>query len=224
MHAYVGDMWITRLCLQRGMAAIYLIAFTAVVHQFKPPLGENGLMPVPAFLRYVTFRKAPGIFCWHYSDRLLDVVAWTGVLISGCGVFGLTEAGTVWVSVCAWLLLWVLYLSIVNVGQSFYAFGWESMLVESGFFAIILGPSSMEPSAVPILLLRWMLFRVELGAGLIKLRHDPCWRDLTCLYYHYETQPMPNPLSWYAHRLPRPMLAGGVLFSHFVQIVAPFGL
>jgi hypothetical protein len=69
-----------------------------------------------------------------------------------------------------------------------------------------------------------MLFRVELGAGLIKLRHDPCWRDLTCLYYHYETQPLPNPLSWYFHRLPKWAHRFSVLFSHFVQLLVPLAL
>ena len=123
-----------------------------------------------------------------------------------------------------WLLLWVLYLSIVNVGQTFYAFGWESMLLEAGFFAAFMGPSGMEPSLVPVLALRWMLFRTELGAGLIKLRHDACWRQLTCLDYHYETQPLPNPLSAYFHRLPKAMHRFSVLFSHFVQLVVPFGL
>ncbi len=60
------------------------------------------------------------------------------------------------------------------------------------------------------------------GAGLIKLRGDPCWRDLTCLDFHYETQPVPNPLSWYFHWLPRWMLHGGVAFNHFVEILVPF--
>jgi hypothetical protein len=69
-----------------------------------------------------------------------------------------------------------------------------------------------------------MLFRTELGAGLIKIRHDECWRKLTCLYYHYETQPLPNPLSWYFHQLPKRVHRAGVLFSHLVQIGAPFGL
>ena len=50
------------------------------------------------------------------------------------------------------------------------------------------------------------------------------WRDLTALYYHYETQPLPNPLSWYFHRLPRAMHRAAVLGSHFVQVLAPFGL
>jgi hypothetical protein len=61
------------------------------------------------------------------------------------------------------------------------------------------------------------------GAGLIKLRGDPCWHDLTCLDYHYETQPMPNPLSWFLHGAPQWTHKGGVLFNHFAELVAPFG-
>lgn len=221
---YFGDLWLTRLVLQRGMAAIYVVAFVCVLWQFKPLLGERGLLPAPEFLRHVTFREAPGLFCWGYTDRRLDVVGWTGLAVSVLAVCGVTEAGPVWVSVGAWLLLWVLYLSVVNVGQNFYWFGWESMLLEAGFFAAFLGPMRMAPSWVPVLILRWMLFRTELGAGLIKLRADPCWRDLTCLYYHYETQPLPNPLSWYFHRIPAVLQRFSVVFSHFVQVIVPFGL
>lgn len=221
---YFGDVWIARLLLERGMAAIYLVAFIAVLRQFKPLLGEHGLLPVPAFLKRAGFREAPSIFQWKYSDRLLDITAWTGLIVSACAVLGLTEAGPIWLSLAAWLLLYVLYLSIVNVGQSFFGFGWESMLLEAGFFTAFLGPSHVRPSILPILILRWMLFRTEIGAGLIKLRHDSCWRDLTCLYYHYETQPLPNPLSWHFHRLPRAFHRFSVLFSHFVQVIVPFGL
>jgi hypothetical protein len=98
------------------------------------------------------------------------------------------------------------------------------MLLEAGFFAAFLGPTQIGASLIPVGILRWMLFRTELGAGLIKLRHDECWRRLTCLFYHYETQPLPNPLSWYFHRLPKIMHQFGVLFSHIVQLIVPFGL
>ena len=221
---YFGALWITRLLLQRGMAAIYLVAFLTVVRQFKPLLGESGLLPVPAYLARIPCSKAPSIFCWKYSDRLLDLVAWTGLLVSVCALCGFTEAGPIWLSIAAWLLLYVLYLSIVNVGQSFFGFGWESMLLEAGFFTSFLGPAHVQPSIIPILILRWMLFRTEMGAGLIKLRHDPCWRDLTCLYYHYETQPLPNPLSWYFHRMPAPVHRFSALVSHLVQVIIPFAL
>jgi hypothetical protein len=172
----------------------------------------------------VRFRDAPSLFHLHYSDRLLRAVAALGAALSLVALAGLLDAAPLWLGVAVWLALWVLYLSIVNVGQMFYGFGWESMLLEAGFFAAFLGPGGLAPSLVPVLALRWMLFRVELGAGLIKLRHDRCWRDLTCLYYHHETQPMPNPLSATFHALPRAVQRASVAFSHFVQVAAPFAL
>ncbi|KAA6455502.1 lipase maturation factor family protein [Acidobacteria bacterium AB60] len=224
MEPYFGDVWLTRLVLQRGMAAVYCVAFLTVVLQFKPLLGENGLLPVPAFLRRSSMREAPSLFFWRYSDRLAMALGWVGLAIAVCALLGLTEAGSAWLSVGAWLLLYGLYLSFVNVGQKFFGFGWESMLLEAGFFTSFLGPSHLQPSMLPMLILRWMLFRTEMGAGLIKLRHDPCWRDLTCLYYHYETQPLPNPLSWYFHRAPRPMHRVSAAASHFIQVIVPFFL
>ncbi|HXF36023.1 MAG TPA: lipase maturation factor family protein, partial [Actinomycetota bacterium] len=80
------------------------------------------------------------------------------------------------------------------------------------------------PPAVMPWLLRWLLFRLEFGAGLIKIRGDRCWRDLTCLFYHHETQPMLNPLSWYFHRLPRWVHRLEVAGNHVLQLVVPFGL
>lgn len=221
---YVDGLWLVRLLFQRGLAAIYLVAFVSALSQFRPLLGERGLLPVPRYLERVTFPDAPSVFHFHYSDRFFCALALGGIALGLIALVGVSESGPLWLSMAIWLLLWAAYLSIVNVGQSFYAFGWESMLVEAGFFAAFLGPSQLQPSFIPILLLRWMLFRVEFGAGLIKLRHDRCWRELTCLYYHYETQPLPNPLSWYFHRMPKLFHRFGVLFSHFVQLVVPFGL
>jgi hypothetical protein len=224
VEGYFDGLWLARLLIQRGLAALYLIAFVSALRQFPALLGERGLLPAPRFLARVRFRASPGLFHLHYSDRFFRALAWIGCALSLAALLGASEAGPVWLSLAAWLSIWLLYLSIVNVGQVFYGFGWESMLLEAGFFCAFLGPSALAPSPIPILILRWMLFRVELGAGLIKLRHDACWRNLTCLYYHYQTQPLPNPLSWYFHRLPRPLHRFSVAFSHFVQLVAPFGL
>jgi hypothetical protein len=129
-----------------------------------------------------------------------------------------------WLSGALWLALWFLYLSIVNVGQVFYAFGWESLLLEVGFLMIFFGTGKMSTPLLIIWLLRFTLFRLEFGAGLIKLRGDECWRDLTCLYYHHETQPMPNPLSWFFHNLPASLHKIEVLGNHFFQLVVPWGL
>jgi hypothetical protein len=144
--------------------------------------------------------------------------------LAGAAVAGLPEQGPAWVSMAVWLALWALYLSVVNVGQTFYGFGWETLLLEAGFLAVFLGPAAQAPPTLVLWLYRWLLFRVEFGAGLIKLRGDRCWRDLTCLDYHHETQPLPGPLSWYFHHLPRPLHRVEVLANHAAQLVVPFGL
>ena len=123
MHWYFGDLWLVRLLLQRTFAAIYLIAFMVVLRQFKPLLGENGLLPVPAFLKRASFREAPSLFHWRYSDRLLMAIGWTGLALSAAALAGFTDVLPYWAGVIFWLALWFLYLSIVNVGQKFYGFG-----------------------------------------------------------------------------------------------------
>ncbi|HEV3503889.1 MAG TPA: lipase maturation factor family protein [Actinomycetes bacterium] len=214
----------SRLLLQRGLAAVYLVAFLVTANQFRPLLGERGLQPAPRFLAAVPFGRAPSIFHLHYSDRFLAGVAWTGAGLAAAALLGLPEAGPAWVSLAVWLAMWALYLSIVNVGQTFYGFGWETLLLEAGFLAIFLGPAATEPPTLVLWLYRWLLFRVEFGAGLIKLRGDRCWRDLTCLDYHHETQPLPGPLSWFFHHLPRPLHRAEVLANHATHLVVPFFL
>jgi hypothetical protein len=210
--------------IERGLALVYLLAFVSALHQFPALLGERGLLPVTRHLAYLPFRRAPSLFHLGYSDRRLRIVAASGAIVATALLLGVPQAGPLAVTMAAWALLWVLYLSIVNVGQTFYAFGWESLLLDAGFLAIFLGNAENAPPALVLIGFRWIAFRVELGAGLIKMRGDPCWRDLTCLQYHHETQPMPNPLSWYAHRLPRPLHRLEVFGNHVAQLVMPFGL
>ena len=138
-------------------------------------------------------------------------------------VAGISERFGTPVSMAIWFVMWLLYLSFVNVGQTWYCFGWETLLLEAGFLAIFLGARNVAPPVIVIWMFRWVLFRLMFGAGLIKLRGDPCWRDLTCLIYHYQSQPIPNPLSWYFNRLPAWIDKAGVLFNHLAELVAPFG-
>lgn len=216
--------WLSRFVFQRSLAVVYLIAFVVSANQFRPLIGERGILPIPRFTRAVPFRRSPSLFHFHYSDRFFAAVTWLGIGLSVAALAGLTDRGPIWASMLSWAVIWALYLSIVNVGQTWYSFGWETLLLEAGFLAIFLGPAHVAPPTLVLWLLRWLLFRVEFGAGLIKLRGDPCWRDLTCLYYHHETQPMPNSLSWYFHHLPPRLHKIEVLANHFTQLVVPFAL
>ncbi len=213
--------WLGRLVFERALAAVYLIAFLVAADQFRALIGANGLTPVPRFLRAVSFRQSPSLFHLRYSDGLFAAVAWSGAALSAAMLAGAGDAVPLWAAMLLWAVLWALYLSIVNVGQTWYAFGWESLLLETGFLAVFLGNASVGPPVLVLWLLRWLLFRVEFGAGLIKMRGDRCWRDLTCLYYHHETQPMPGPLSWFFHRLPKPLHRVETAANHVAQLALP---
>jgi hypothetical protein len=218
------EYWLGRLILERGTAIVYVLAFVAAARQFPALIGEHGLLPVPRYLAQHSFIQTPSIFHLHYSDRFFATVAWSGAALAAGMAAGLADVVPLWMAVLLWLLLWVAYLSIVNVGQTWYLFGWESLMLEMGFLAIFLGNDRIAPPVLTMWLARLLLFRLEFGAGLIKLRGDSCWRDLTCLYYHHETQPMPGPLSWFFHHLPKPLHRVEAAGNHFAQLVVPFGL
>jgi len=213
--------WLTRLLLERGIGVICLVAFLVALNQFKPLLGARGLLPVRLFVKQVPFRESPSLFYLLPRDGAFLTAAWIGVILSCLIISGFASRYT-WLSAGTWLAIYLLYLSFVNVGQTFYAFGWESLLLEACFFAIFLGGAKTVAQPIPIWLFRWLLFRIMFGAGLIKLRGDSCWRDLTCLNYYYETQPMPNPLSWFFHWAPQLVNKGGVLWNHFSELLIPF--
>ncbi|MGH1523409.1 lipase maturation factor family protein [Leifsonia sp. L25] len=213
---------IAREILQRGVAALYVVAFLSAVAQFPALLGEHGLLPAPRFLRSTYARRQPTLFRWRYSDRLLRAVAWTGAALAALVVVGVLQLTPSYVFVPVFLIVWFLYLSIANIGQTFYGFGWESLICEAGFTVAFLGSGDTAPPITIVILVRWLVFRLEFGAGMIKMRGDRSWRDLTALYYHHETQPMPNPLSRTAHLLPKWWHRVEVLGNHFAQLIVPW--
>ena len=145
------DYTIARFVIERGLALIYAIAFLVAANQFPALSGERGLQPATRLLARTRFLEVPSLFHWGYSDRRLRLVAWAGIAISILLVIGLPQRAPLPVTMAAWLALWVLYQSIVNVGGTFYGFGWESLLLEAGFLAIFLGNAETAPQWLVIL-------------------------------------------------------------------------
>jgi hypothetical protein len=222
---------LTRRLLLRSLGCVYLVAFLVALLQLVPLIGSVGLTPVAPFLDHLAEAEGgrgaaawtyPSVFWIDCSDATLRGVALVGAVVSLLVALGLENA-------FAFALLWLLYLSIVDVGQRWYAFGWETQLLETGFIAIFWcpwldwrpGSERAPPSQVPLWLYRWLIFRIMLGAGLIKLRGDACWTELSCLDHHFETQPIPGPLSPWFHALPHGVHAAGVVFNHVAELVVP---
>ena len=223
--------WLTRFVILRLLGLIYAIGFLVAANQILPLIGSHGLLPLDSFIARVQealggpwpgFKRLPSIFWVNHSDAALVTTAWIGFALSCIVVAGYANAILL-------AILWALYMSFVHLGQDWYGYGWEFQLLETGFLAIFLCPlldprpfPRREPPVVIIWLFRALIFRIMLGSGLIKVRGDGSWRDLTALYYHFETQPIPNGLSRWFHFLPRLVLRGGTLFNHLAELVAPW--
>lgn len=221
--------WLTRFVILRLLGVIYAVGFLVAINQILPLIGSDGLLPVGAYLKLIRnvfgpvdgFVHYPSVFWFRHSDTALLTVAWIGFLLSCLVATGYANAILL-------AVLWFLYMSFVHLGQDWYAYGWEIQLLETGFLAIFLCPlldmrpfPKRPPPIAIIILFRWLIFRIMLGSGLIKIRWDVGWRNGTALYYHFETQPIPGPLSRWFHFLPRAVLKIGVWFNFLAELIAP---
>ena len=126
---------------------------------------KHGLLPVPRFVQQVPFRITPSLFYLAPTDTAFRAAAWLGLALSVVALLGLGSRAGSLAAASVWALLWLLYLSFVNVGQTFYGFGWETLLLETGFLAVFFGARTTRDGIVCPWLLRWVLFRVMFGAG-----------------------------------------------------------
>ncbi len=196
-RSFVRDLFL------RLLGAVFLAAFLSLLVQATLLFGQQGLLPVQDYLRAPRgFLNAPTIFWLGASDGTLRAAALAGTVPS-LGLILLLAPR------CCLALCWALYLSFVTVGQDFLSFQWDNLLLETGLCALFVAPGGLRPRGarpphrLAVFLMLWLLFRVHVESGAVKLLlGDPTWRDLTAMASYYETAPLPTWLGWYAHQLP----------------------
>lgn len=216
--------------LLRGLGLTYLCAYLSLFPQILGLCGARGVLPAAPFLAAVSREYGlrgvtllPTLLWLGASDTALHLLCLGGVAASVLVILGRLER-------VALPLLWIFYLSLVSVGRDFLSFQWDALLLEAGFLASVLVIVAPRPArgAFPAprivrWLFLWLLFRLMFGAGWAKLRSgDPTWRDLTALHYHFETQPLPTLLGYYAHRAPAVLKSLGVVWMFVIENAVPF--
>jgi predicted DCC family thiol-disulfide oxidoreductase YuxK len=221
---------LVRWVFLRSLGLIYLVAFVSLWVQIIGLVGADGILPAKLALesmRQQADAQHLGLQLYHVVPTLCWFNASDGFLKFLC-VAGTTLAVLLVVDVApapCLFLLWLIYLSLATVGREFLGFQWDNLLLETGFLAIFLAPLQLwprlsrtaPPSRLVLWLLRWLLFKLMFQSGCVKLlSHDPTWRNLTALTFHYETQPLPTWIGWYAHQLP--------VWGQQVSTVVMFGI
>ena len=229
-HAERTTFYLSRWLFLRGLGCIYLIAFLSLWVQVHGLIGSNGILPAEQYLAAVRqqigtegYYLLPTLFWLNLSDTCLHFLCAGGVVLALVLIAGFLPTATL-------TGLWMLYLSLVTVGQAFLSFQWDVLLLEVGLLAIFFAPLRIrdaftrvsETSGAFLWLLRWLLFRLMFASGFVKLVSDEVWRNLTALNFHYETQPLPTWIGWYAHQLPEWLHKVSVMGMFAVELVVPF--
>ena len=184
----------------RAIALVYLAAFASFYPQIPGLVGENGIEPYGSFFRLIrenygarAYYLLPSLAWLHPTTGFLQLLAGLGIVLS---ILAAAAFGNRYV----FAALWILWLSLVSAGGDFMSFQWDVLLLEAGFLTIFWVPT---PPRVVVWLVRWLLFRLMLMSGAVKLlSRDDTWRNWTALNFHYQTQPLPNAIAWYMHQAP----------------------
>jgi predicted DCC family thiol-disulfide oxidoreductase YuxK len=214
-QGYALTIWV----YLRLLALVYLAAFTSLTVQLPGLIGSEGILPVADYFGAVDAQYGPEKYWWlpsllwlDSSDTALLVLGSAGIAFSLALLFNRLPRTSL-------ICLYVAHLSLISGGQVFVTFQWDILLLECGFLAIFLQSRPL----LFVWLHRLLLFRFILQSGLVKLMSgDDSWRNLTALNFHFESQPLPTFLAWYAHKLPELALQAGVFLTLVVELIVPF--
>ena len=229
------DDRLVRWLFLRALGLVYLVAFVSLWVQVRGLIGAHGILPIGSLIEAARqffdshhvgldrYRLLPTLSWLSPSDLMLTTQCAIGAVAAVFLVAGLAPGPCL-------VLLWTLYLSLVVAGQDFFSFQWDSLLLETGLLAIVLAPwqwrphlsKESPPSRVVVWLLRWLVFRLMFESGSVKwLSGDPSWRHLTALTVHYQTQPLPTWIGWYAHQWPVWIQVASCAATLGIEIGAP---
>jgi lipase maturation factor 1 len=235
-HVELPDYFLVRRIFLALLGVVYLVAFGSLWVQVGGLIGKDGILPAADLMAQAwkvvaaqgigpsRFHLLPTLCWFDASDSFLKFQCAAGSLLAVLLVTGIAPP------LCL-SLLWLLYLSLTTLGGDFFSFQWDSLLLETGFLAIFLGPFQLLPQhsrergppRTVLWLLRLLLFKLMFLSGVVKLASgDTTWRNLSALTYHYETQPLPNWVAWYMHQLPAWFHRGSCALMFWIELAVPF--
>jgi predicted DCC family thiol-disulfide oxidoreductase YuxK len=201
----------------RLLGLTFLVAFVSIGSQVTGLIGADGVLPASDKLAAAEqdpwrYWLVPTLFWLNSSDTALLSACVLGAAASVLVVLNRLTRPML-------ALAFGLHLSLWGVMPVFGNIQPDALILEVGFLAMFLTGGSR----IVVWLFRWLLFRFMLMSGLVKLlTHDPSWAQLTALNHHYETQPLPTPLAWYAHQLPEWFQQLSVLTMFGIELVLPW--
>ncbi|XP_058829942.1 lipase maturation factor 2-like [Topomyia yanbarensis] len=222
--AEIGHPPLVRNWILRAMSGVYLVAFVSFYVQADGLFSNSGILPANRILANGTLNERLNFLRLAPLLGLDTQSAIDLFCLVGCAIGFL---GFVFEKLCRlpnFIVLWILYFSMIQIAQSFRQQS-DELLLEAGFLCILLAPSKLSDPRGPIedfalLLMKWLLFRFVFASGSVKLASGcPLWWDLTGLKKHFETMPLPTSYSWYTYQQPDGLHKLSTIYVYVSELV-----
>ena len=170
-----GKVTKIRTIFLQTVSLCYAVAFFSLYIQLPGLYGDNGILPARSQIDtaralkedlLALFAERPTIL-WLSPilgipvEYFLDLICILGTLI---GLISTVFPGLL--SKFNLFVLWLFYLSLLHVGETFLSFQWDILLLEAGFLALIAAPflpfqqdRALPGDKITMFLVRWLLFR-----------------------------------------------------------------
>lgn len=225
---YLWPRWL----VLRAVGLVYLLAFAGIIEQGQALVGPRGLIPLGDFFTdlhvripsaLAAFLSAPSLFWLGTSAGMISALAWLGLLAALAVLLNLWPR-------MALTACWVLLLSFVSTWSIWSGSQVDQLILEVALLCIPFAPAgyrpglgaSSPPHPLTVLMVRWMLLRVMLENGVVKvISGDPRWRDFTAMDVLYETSPFPTILGYLDHQLSHGYHVFEVWLTYAAEFLAP---
>ena len=225
---YLWPRWL----VLRAVGLVYILVFAGILEEGQALVGPRGLIPLASFFAdlharfpsaIAAFIQAPSLFWLGTGAGMITTLAWLGLLAAVALVLNLWPR-------MALFACWAILLSFVTAWGVWSGSQVDQLMLETALLCIAFAPAgfrpglgaSSPPRPVAMFMVRWLLFRVMLENGLVKvISGDPRWRDFTAMDVLYETSPFPTILGYLDHQLPHGYHLFEVALTYAAEFVAP---
>ena len=167
----------------------YSIAFHSLYTQIPGLYGDHGISPARTVISQLSQQTSsqstlsvlfsnPTLLLFHSYVGLSVQQAMEVLCLLGTVIGIVLTLQPQYITKLMLFLLWLAYISLYQVGQTFLHFQWDILLLETGMLALILSPvrshqhkSSMVQDPVTMFLVRWLLFRMMFASGVVKVKY-----------------------------------------------------
>jgi hypothetical protein len=218
-----------------GLSAVFLAQFGSLYTQLPGLFGTapHGLLPIADRITSLDDQLwIMNSLPTSSPEWAMEMVCVTGFVVAAAQLVMGPRLQTKWPGLFTYGILWFCWHDLIVSGGRFLQYQMDTLLLDVAPIVLIgcwsdvanKEKKATAAAAASTFGYRWLLARLYLGAGSVKLLScDASWRDLSAVHWHFQSQPLPNGVGVWAYEHVPLLLSQALTWGVLVgEMAAPF--